>query len=380
MDSILRQSYENLEIVIIDDGSTDNSYEIADYYAKKDSRIRLFTQENRGITPTRIRGIMEAQGKWIGFVDSDDYIEPYMYEKLVECMEKYGCSLVSSDVYSQYLSGKIDIDFDNYAPGLYDDLAKDIYPTMLHDFRINYKGLLCYLVAKLFQSETLKKIISRLDTRVFYGEDAMICYHYCLECESIYVMREPFYHYVHRQGSAQQQPKEGEAESLYYLYKNLAYAFQATPYNAILMRQLKQHILLKEEERVLRGLFELDMSLLDVWDFAAYRQVFGKRVLVYGAGRCGQAFYKELLRMGYQDRIVAWVDKKPKGVSAENIHPVEPVDVIRDKIYDYVAVAIKNEKLAREAITELLDKWGVSEEKIVWGESFCHNNWNTAYI
>ena len=83
---------------------------------------------------------------------------------------------------------------------------------------------------------------------------------------------------------------------------------------------------------------------------------------------------------GFQDRIVAWVDKKPKGVSAENIHPVEPVDVIRDKTYDYVAVAIKNEKLAREAITELRGKWGVPEEKIVWGESSCRNNWYTAYI
>lgn len=380
LDSILRQSYENLEIIIIDDGSTDNSYAVAKTYEQKDSRIRLITQENCGVTPTRVRGIREAQGKWIGFVDSDDYIEPYMYEQLATCIDWQDCDLVSADTYLHTLSGALTIDFDNYAPRLYENLPRDIYPTMLHDFHINIKGMRCYLVTKLFRADILKSVAEKVDLRVFYGEDAMILYRYCLLCNSIYIMREPLYHYIHRQGSAQKQPREGEAESLYLLYKNLASAFQASPHSAMLMRQLNQHILLKEEERVLRGLYGLDMSLLDVWDFAAYRQVFGKRVLVYGAGRCGQAFYKELLRMGYQDKIVAWVDKKPKDVSAENIHPVEPVDVIRDKTYDFVAVAIKNEKMAQEAIMELQEKWNVPPEKIVWGESSCRNNWNTAYI
>ena len=380
LDSILRQSYENLEIIIIDDGSTDDSFDVANAFAQKDARIRLFTQKNKGITATRVRGIRESHGHWIGFVDSDDYIEPYMYQQLIDCIERQGCDLVSTSAYHHTLSRDINIWFDNYASGLYKNLPLEIYPTMLHDFHINFKGLRCNLVTKLFHANMLKAVAENVDLRVFYEEDAMILYRYCLLCNSIYIMRDPLYHYVYRQGSAQQRAQEGEAESLYYLYKNLASAFQASPYSDILMRQLRQHILLKEEERVLRGLYGLDMSLLDVWDFSAYRQVFGKRVLVYGAGRCGQAFYKELLRMGYQDRIVSWVDKKPKGVSAENIHPVEPVDVIRDKVYDFVAVAIKNEKMAREAITELQGKWGVPEEKIVWGESSCRSNWNTAYI
>ena len=167
---------------------------------------------------------------------------------------------------------------------------------------------------------------------------------------------------------------------MYFLYKNLEKAFRSSPDHLLLMRQLKQHVLFKEEERVLKGLYNIDMTLLDIWDFSAYTKTFGKQVLVYGAGRCGQAFYKELLRQGYQKEVVAWFDKNHRKTNVENVHPIEPVDIIKDKTYDFVAVAIKNKKMAQEAIVELRDKWRVPREKIVWGESSCRNNWHTAYI
>ncbi len=380
LDSILRQSYDNLEVIIIDDGSTDGSYNIAKSYAKKDARIRLFLQMNCGVTVARIQGIKNALGKWIGFVDSDDYIEPYMFELLTNCMANQKCDLVSAATYAHTLQGVVLVEGDNYLPGLYINLPEEIYPTMLHDFKIDFKGLRCQLFTKLFLAEILKGILDELDSRVFYEEDAMILYRYCLACSSIYIMHEPVYHYVHRRDSAQQETREGEADSFYYLFKNLAAAFQKSPYRTLLMRQLYQHVLLKMEERIFHGLYGMNVSVLDVWDFNSYRQVFGKQVLVYGAGLCGKAFYKELLRRGYQKSIVAWVDKAPKEASAESIHRVEPVEAIRGKAYDYVAVAIKNKEKAQEAIKELQEKWSVPAEKIVWGESSCRNNWHTAYI
>lgn len=380
LESILRQTYERLEIIVIDDGSVDGSSEIAEEYARKDSRIHFLSQKHQGITSTRIRGIEEANGAWIGFVDSDDYIEGNMYERMLLYAETYSCDLVASGTFIHEINGELRTDFDNYEEGLYKKLSKDIYPTMLHDFRINFKGLRCFLFNKIFRSSVLKSIVHTLDRHVFYEEDAMILYRYCLKCRSIYISKKAYYHYLRRLGSAEQKINLNEAMNFVFLYNNLKAAFEASPDKIPLMRQLRQHILLKEEERILKGIYDVDTTLLDVWDFSAYDKVFGKRILVYGAGKCGQAFYKELLRKGCQDYIVAWVDKKPKEPAAENIHLVEPVDVIRDKAYDYVAVAIKNKKMAQEAITELREQWAVPAEKIVWGESSCRNNWHTAYI
>ena len=88
IDSIINQTYKDLEILLIDDGSPDNCGAICDEYAKQDSRIRVFHTENRGLSAARNLGLKEAKGEYIGFVDSDDWVEPYMYEKLLEAIQE----------------------------------------------------------------------------------------------------------------------------------------------------------------------------------------------------------------------------------------------------------------------------------------------------
>ncbi len=84
LDSILRQSYRDLEILVIDDGSTDGSQDICDDFGKTDERIRVFHTENRGLSCARNLGLEHAKGDWIGFIDSDDWIEPDMFERLIQ--------------------------------------------------------------------------------------------------------------------------------------------------------------------------------------------------------------------------------------------------------------------------------------------------------
>lgn len=83
VESIRRQTYPNLEIILVDDGSTDNSGALAEKMALEDKRVRVFHKENGGTSSARNLGISKARGDYIGFVDSDDYIEPQMYEKLL---------------------------------------------------------------------------------------------------------------------------------------------------------------------------------------------------------------------------------------------------------------------------------------------------------
>ena len=101
VDSILNQTYTNLEILLIDDGSQDRCSEICDEYAKKDSRIRVFHTENRGLSAARNLGLQEAKGDYIGFVDSDDWIEPEMYDVLLVKMRATGANICVCGYWSE---------------------------------------------------------------------------------------------------------------------------------------------------------------------------------------------------------------------------------------------------------------------------------------
>ena len=89
LDSILTQSYQNIEVVVVDDGSSDGSADVMRRYSEKDSRIKPVFQENGGVTSARLHGVREVSGQWIGFVDGDDEIEPDMYERLLKNAATY---------------------------------------------------------------------------------------------------------------------------------------------------------------------------------------------------------------------------------------------------------------------------------------------------
>lgn len=106
LDSIVNQTYRNLEILVIDDGSTDSSGKICDEYAQ-DSRVRVFHTENRGLSCARNLGVENAKGEWLGFVDSDDWIEPDMYECLVRRAEETKAEIVECGIRQERLNKKI---------------------------------------------------------------------------------------------------------------------------------------------------------------------------------------------------------------------------------------------------------------------------------
>lgn len=94
MNSIINQTYQNLEIILINDGSTDNSKHICEKYATKDSRIKLINQENQGLSMARNAGLKQAKGEYISFIDSDDVISLEFYEQLLDLMLKTQADIV----------------------------------------------------------------------------------------------------------------------------------------------------------------------------------------------------------------------------------------------------------------------------------------------
>lgn len=107
LDSIINQTYRDLEILVVDDGSTDRSGEICDEYVKQDERVQVFHTENKGLSAARNLGLDKATGEWIGFVDSDDWIEPDMYEKLLRRAEETGTDIVECGGCTDYMTKSI---------------------------------------------------------------------------------------------------------------------------------------------------------------------------------------------------------------------------------------------------------------------------------
>ncbi len=105
LDTVINQTYADLEIILVDDGSPDKSGAICDEYALKDSRIKVIHQENKGLCGARNAGLEKATGAYIGFIDSDDWIAPDMYEYLVKKLEKYNADIVSCQYY-RVIAGK----------------------------------------------------------------------------------------------------------------------------------------------------------------------------------------------------------------------------------------------------------------------------------
>ena len=103
LDSVISQTYKNLEIIVVDDGSRDHTGEILDNYAKKDRRIKVIHKENGGVSSARNKGIEAAEGDYIGFIDGDDLIEPEMYKTLVDLLEEENADIKKMDTLTEAL-------------------------------------------------------------------------------------------------------------------------------------------------------------------------------------------------------------------------------------------------------------------------------------
>src|SRR4051794_25232839 len=111
LDSIARQTYSDLEVVMVDDGSKDNSPEIAERWASKDRRFRLVTQPNGGLGSARNTGIKHAGGELLAFVDSDDYLAPNAYQLLVEALDETGSDFATGNVLPRRSQGRRPVPF-----------------------------------------------------------------------------------------------------------------------------------------------------------------------------------------------------------------------------------------------------------------------------
>lgn len=192
IDSLINQSYKNIEIILVDDGSTDNSGNLCDTYASKDNRIGVIHKSNGGVSSARNVGLKCATGKYIMFVDSDDYTDEKSCEVMVGAIEKYDVDMVVSS-YNTVYNGKV---MKHICPEkVYDSVA-----SMKDDFRLIY--LDCFLNSpwnKLFKKEYITK---GFDENMGYFEDYYFVLDYMDNIKNIVTIDTPLYYYIEDTGNS----------------------------------------------------------------------------------------------------------------------------------------------------------------------------------
>lgn len=204
LDSIMNQSYRNIEVIIVDNGSTDGTYDICDEYTKLDTRFKLFKELHKGVSYARNSGIEKASGKYILFVDGDDTIASNYVEQLYNAKINLKSDMVFCGCH--FIDGNTEcvkrIAEDHQDSG---NLCNDFYKIYLGNTRIIVGTPFC----KLFDMELIRKLNLRFNTQFINHEDAIFSFTYLGYCKTYSIIDNTYYNYwQYNRGSASESYSE----------------------------------------------------------------------------------------------------------------------------------------------------------------------------
>ncbi|WP_157764146.1 glycosyltransferase family 2 protein [Paenibacillus borealis] len=191
IDSIIYQTYRNLEIILVDDGSPDNCGRICDSYANQDNRIKVIHKKNGGLSSARNAGLNVATGNYIGFVDSDDWIEIDMFEKLLSVSEREDADIVQCGYNSVLENGKILRKYTSLNESYNNN--KDVLAAYFSQTKINVVVWNKLYKRHLFDS------IRMVEGRLF--EDTMVSFELVLSTKKLVSIEGEYYNYLQRKSS-----------------------------------------------------------------------------------------------------------------------------------------------------------------------------------
>lgn len=205
IESIINQTKKSLEIILVNDGATDGSGMVCNEYAKKDERIRVVHKRNGGLTSAWKAGITAASGRYIGFVDSDDWIDEDMYKRMWESACKYNSDIVVCGLVFDYEDTTIPKrnEISNFKKEYYNrkDL-EELFPILINDGRFFGRSLQPARVTKLYRKELVDNNMVLCKEEVTVGEDMQLTLPAMLEAKSMSVVKDFYpYHYWFNQKS-----------------------------------------------------------------------------------------------------------------------------------------------------------------------------------
>lgn len=205
LESCINQSYDNIEILVVDDGSTDRTYDVIREYRNKDYRIKLFHQENGGVSSARNRALDMCNSDYVLFLDADDWLEIDTVEKLIQRIDNDGNihSLISSACY--YVNSEVGKNFHKVVSDIITPNTK-----MSSEEALMYIGKREYSLRsscyKLFSMEVINRNNLRFDVNIKHGEDGLFVFEYLKNVDSFIYFTDPLWNIFRRPGSASRSP------------------------------------------------------------------------------------------------------------------------------------------------------------------------------
>ena len=358
IESLIRQTYKNIEIILVDDGSDDRCHDICDLYKTKDNRIKVIHKENGGLVSARKAGLQASTGTYIGYVDGDDWLDDGFVASMITDALQYRADIVCAgftrDLFQQ--SAKM---FNHLPTGVYcGDKLDNLKATMLSDGDFFRLGITTYVWNKLFRREILTEPQMRVDERISIGEDAAVTYPALMNSHCVVVNDCNDYHYRQREDSMLKTSAHFsvEAENLRVLYEYLLTFAAGHEDRFQLKKQITDYVLgicLMRSGGRLPG-----KDSYSTFDDAYY----GKKVVVFNAGTFGQ----QLVNRFQESRhctIVKWIDDDYWEYRRCCLN-VDAVESIVEVDFDYVLIATVDPEVA-EIIKQRLIHLGVHAEKLL---------------
>lgn len=360
--SLMNQTYSNIEIILIDDGSTDISGKICDKYQQKDNRIHVFHTENKGVLHAKSIGINNAAGEYIGFVDSDDWIELTMYEKLYVNMVNNNSDIGICELSLSNALGKIYTKQKNsLSKGMYDvsNMDNDVYGKMfLCDPEQAIDLILCN---KLFKSSLIKNNLKLVDKKLHYFEDILLCTFAILEANKLYVIDEPLYVYRQRNNSLCHSKDNNYLEQINIFYNVLLPYLDAWP--KFLRNNFERYI----ADRTIWGInnmlgLKLEQKISYYYPPYDLLRNYSK-IIIYGAGAVGRSYYS-YLQNTHPHKLAGWVDKEYNSLKKQGLNVDSPSN-LTDMEFDLILIGVLFEDAAMQIIDSLADK-GIKRDALLW--------------
>lgn len=231
IESVLGQTYQNIEVICVNDGSIDDSGKILDIFAEKDSRLKVIHKKNGGVSAARNDALEIATGDWIGFIDSDDYISDVMYETMMEANREEKADIISCGYYLAYEEKNVLAE--NKKPVPDKAVATKSFLRYVYE-RDVYKGVASYLWTRLISRDLLYgedgALITRFATDLDMSEDLLFLAEVMLRSESSLYVEKPMYYYLQRANSVcHDERKQLERLSWVKGYQRLLEMFDKNP-------------------------------------------------------------------------------------------------------------------------------------------------------
>lgn len=355
IDSLIHQTFTDLEILLVNDGSTDGCAAVCEEYRQKDPRVVVLHRENGGLVSARKEGLKAAKGEYIAYVDADDWIEPDMYRSMYRKMTEEKADIVMCG-HCEDTGTAVRKVLHGIPEGRYGkrELVREVYPRMIVNNGFFEWGIYGGLWDKLFRKECLEAFQYEVDERITIGEDAACIYPCLLNADSVYVMEECFYHYRQTLSSMVKKipDRDLEREKFRILYETTDKSLEKYAGIFDLRQQWKIYLLFVMLPRAV-SLYRGYEKLSFLFPFPKVKK--GDRIVLYGAGLFGQRMYHFLKETGFCP-VSAWVDRNYAQLRDMGL-PVESPEAVPRTSFDAIVIANTYERSRKELYGELVRKY-----------------------